>query len=374
MDRPLFRIGGYVLFGVVSFLVALLVTFPDGAIKQIAAVQIEHQLEKNMQRHFEVEVGDLDLWWIGLELEDLSISEREAEAVDASSSSASSSPSGSSAESSDTESNPNEEGDGEDATPALQITVPSIGARFAPLSSLLNLGLSAKYHLGLGGGSLSGTYTQGSSSQRVYVSINDLNLDQSPLLVQFTGVPMFGSLSGGGTFHLAANRPVVTGGDFELTGRKITIGPEQELKLEALPFGHASIPQVNFGNMELTLNIEEREKGRPRIVLEEWRSKGRDLQLQIWGPIDRGGRAESRLKLRVRFNPDFVDKHKAVQGMIRNEKMQKGQDGDWYGLVFWGPLGELQWKGSQTAAKGPEQDNQGSGGGQKAPENGEQKK
>lgn len=377
MDRPLFRIGGYVLFGVVSFIIALLATFPDGAVKQIAAVQIEHQLERNMQKNFEVEVGDLDLWWIGLELENLSISERKASAVGADDSG-----SDESSSSSDSESKAKKKGGGTTQSAAdLQLTVPSIGARLAPISSVLNLGLAVDYHLGLGGGALAGTYTRASSSQSLYLSVDDLNLSQSPLLVQFTGVPMFGTLSGGGTFQFAAGRPILTGGSFELSGKKVTIGPKEELKLEALPFGHVSVPQVNFGNMELKLNVDDKQKNRPRIVLEEWRSKGRDLQLQIWGHVDlanRAGAAESRLKLRVRLNPEFVNKNKAVQGMIRNEKMQNGQSGDWHGLVFWGPLSNLQWKGSPTAAEGPEQEkkkgDKGKKGGNKAPKKGKKGK
>ncbi len=361
MDRPLVRIGAYAGFGLVTFVIALLVTFPDGAVREIASVQIEHRLEQRMDRNLEVEVGDLDLWWLGLELQNLSISEPTPSANPAGPQKAA-----------DDQENPNAKAkksqNGEEASggqPRLQITVPSLGARLAPLSSLFNLGISAKYHLGLGGGSISGTYTRSSGSQSVYVAINDLDLNQSPLLVQFTGVPMFGTLSGEGTFEFATDRPVVTGGQFEMTGEKVTIGPKQELKLEAIPFGHVNIPQTNFGNMQLALNIEREGENQPRLVLEEWRSKGRDLQLQIWGHADlarRMARSEARLKLRLRLNPEFVNENEAMGAMLNNEKMQNGKRGDWHGLVFWGPLGDMQWKGSPTAAAGPDEEGGGEGG------------
>jgi type II secretion system protein N len=357
MDRPLFRIGGYVLFGVVTFILALLLTFPDGTVKQIAAVQIEHRLEQSMDRNVEVEVGDLDLWWAGLALENLSITEPDSSSVPTDGG-------GGEGRNGGDNTNPNDDGDSEgglasSGQPSLQITVPSIGARLAPISSLMNFGLSVKYHLGLGGGSLSGTYTRSSSAQSIYVSVNDLNLNQSPILVQYTGVPMFGTFTGEGTFQFAPNRPVVTDGAFELSGQKVTIGPKEELKLEAIPFGHVNIPQTNFGNMELELHIERREGQQPKVVLDGWRAKGRDVQLEVWGDVDlarRMANAEARLKLRVQLNPEFTQQNQAMGAMLNNEKMQNGKRGDWYGLVFWGPLRNMQWKGSPTAAAGPEKE------------------
>ena len=349
MDRPIVRIAGYVVFGVLVFVIALMVTFPDGAIKQIAAVQIEHQLEKSMRKNYDVEVADLDPWWMGIELEGLSITERRAEAVSASTD----------------EGDKKKGGDSKaekTATPT-RISIPSIGARFAPLGSLVNLSLSAKYHLGLGGGAVSGSFTRGSSSQSLYVSIDDVNLNDTKVLTQLTGVPMFGTLNGEGNFQFMTNRPVVTGGKFDLNGSKVTIGPKKELKLESLPFGHVKIPQMNFGNMKLGMHVEEKKRGRPRLILDEFRSKGRDLQSQLWGHVqlaNRISRAEARLKARMRFNPKFVQKTKVIRAMLRHEKFQNGKNGNWHGLVFWGRLSSLQWKGSPTAADGPKKKGGGS--------------
>ena len=370
MDRPLFRIGGYVAFGFVVFLIALMVTFPDGAIKQIAAVQIEHQLERNMRTNFHVEVSALDPWWLGFELEGLSITERSASAVKAELGDKG-------AKAADQESAPKAKKKKKEEAEPLKITVPSIGARFAPLSSIFNGGVSASYYLGLGGGGISGVYTRAGSAQYLSFALDEIDLNSSPMLEQFTGIPMFGTLSGDGNFEFLVNRPVVTDGKFALKGEKITIGPKKELKLEAIPFGHANVPQTNFGNLEFKLHVEKSDRGRPDIILDEFRSKGRDLQSQIWGNVKLGnrvGNADARLKARLRFNPKFVQKHKAIRGLLRHEKFQNGKADNWYGLVFWGRFSNLQWKGSPTAAGGPEKSKKGGGGGKKPNNNRKKKK
>ncbi|MFW5968379.1 MAG: hypothetical protein ACOCV2_12715, partial [Persicimonas sp.] len=73
MERPIVRISAYVAFGFAVFLIALLATFPDDRLREIATVQIESQLGNEYQ----VDIGDLDLWWLtGVELEDVTITER----------------------------------------------------------------------------------------------------------------------------------------------------------------------------------------------------------------------------------------------------------------------------------------------------------
>lgn len=351
MDRPLFRIGGYILFGVVVFIVALLVTFPDGQIKKIAAVQIENQLERNTQRNFEVEISDLDIWWLGIELEGLTIQERSADEITAKLRKEA----GDGEESGESGSGDGEEAGGDESLP-LKFTVPSIAGRLAPISSIANGGLGVAYYLGLGGGSIDGTFVRGGGGQSVGVNINALDLNKTPLLIQFTGIPMFGTLNGHGQFTFAGNRPVLTDGNFELTGEKITIGPKQKLKIESLPFVEARVPQTNFGDLELKLSVEKTNRGQPTIKLDEFRSGGRDLQLQIWGDVELARRlanADTRLKARIRFHPDFVNSEKVIKTLLRQEKFRNGKAGDWHGLVFWGRFSKLQWKGSPTAAKGP---------------------
>lgn len=355
-DRTLYRWGAYILFTLFAFVVALMATFPDAQVKRIAAVQIEHQLEENMQTGYTVEVSDLDPWWIGIELEGVSIEESSAKAESGGAASGGDQEEESDSKNSKASGKATKKKKKKGESAQMKVEIPSIGARFAPLGSILNGGLSARYHLGFGGGAVSGTYTRASGAQYLELSIDELNLDESPVLEQLTGIPMFGRLDGYGNFTLAVDRPVVTDGDFKLTGEKITVGPKAQLKVKALPVGHVKVPQVNFGNLELQLNIESKQKGRPTAVLEQFRSKGRDLRLQIWGTMDlagRIGRADTKLKSRIRFDPEFAQKNQPIQAMQRHQKFQNGQSGEWYGLVFWGPLNNLQWKGSPTAAKGP---------------------
>lgn len=360
LDRPMYRVGAYILFGVVAFGVSLMLTFPDDQVKQIAAVQIEHQLERNLQRNYAVEVSDLDPWWLGIELEGLKVERRDNSTETASTSSSddekSRKPKKKKKKKKDAESS------------AFEIAIPSIGVRFAPLGSLLNAGVSVQYHVGMGGGAISGAYTRGTGAQYLSLDLGDIALEESPLLEQLSGIPTFGKLSGYGDFTFALDRPVVTDGSFELRGKKITVGPKKELKLEALPMGHASIPQINFGDLQLDLHVENDGSNRPTVVLDEFRSNGNHLQSQIWGTIqlsNRIGMADTRLKSRIRFNPEFASQHKVIQGLQRNEKFQNGKNGNWYGLVFWGKLSNLEWKGSPTAAQGPEESDGGPPGGQK---------
>jgi len=368
-DRPLYRWGAYIVFTLVAFVLALLLTFPDAQVKRIAAVQIEHQLEENMQTGYTVDVADLDPWWIGLQLEGVSIEERGP--TPESGSFAGDENKGGDAAPKDSKNSGEAEQKSTDKKggSSMKVEISSIGARFAPLGSILNGGLSVRYHLGFGGGAVSGAYTRASGAQYVELSIVDLDLEKSPVLEQLTGIPMFGRLDGYGTFTLAVDRPVVTDGNFELTGKKITVGPKAEFEVEALQVGHIKVPQVNFGNLELKLNIESEQKGRPTAVLEQFRSKGRDLRLQIWGTMDLAGqigRADTELKTRIRFDPEFAQKNQPIRAVQRHQKFQNGQSGEWYGLVFVGPLNDLQWKGSPTAANGPseggpESDSKGSG-------------
>jgi hypothetical protein len=61
-DHWLTKSLAYAAFGLFVFIGTLLLTYPDGRISQIAAVQIENQLERRFNQNFEVEVDDFDLW------------------------------------------------------------------------------------------------------------------------------------------------------------------------------------------------------------------------------------------------------------------------------------------------------------------------
>ena len=342
-DNPLIRIGGYVLFAFAIFLVALLVTFPDSKVKQIAAVQIEAQLEKNMKKNFDVTVGDVDFWWLlGVELENLQIKEKRPSTT---------------TDSAGGESGEDGSGSSQDAARSfpLNITIPSVAARLAPIDSALNLGLAAKFYLGLGGGSVTGSYVRASNRQTIYVSLNEIALKQTRLLQQFAGLPFFGTLRGDMELEFALNKPLLMGGYVDLATDKLTIGPKKEVKIEALPLGYVEIPRTNIGNMNFELGVDTETGGRPKLVVERFDSEGRDLQTQVWGSIQLAnsiGMAEAELQMRIRLNPEFIRKNE-LSPVLRMKEFQNGKKGDWYGFVVLGRLNRPNFKGAQRAADGP---------------------
>lgn len=356
-DNPLVRIGGYVVFGLVVFVAALLITFPDGQVKQIAAVQIESQLERNFKKNFEVEVGDLDFWWLlGIELENLSIKERRPE--DSPGSGQAGAPAGGE--------NPAEKArkakakakEKEDTSLPLELRIPSIAARLAPLTSALNGGLAAKFHLGLGGGSISGTYVRAGQSQRITASINEVNLRETDVLTRLTGIPFFGTMAGEADLSFALNRPVLTDGNVQLKADKLTIGPKKEVKIESLPLGYIKIPRTNLGNLRAKMHVEDGKGGQPTLKIDRFDSQGQDLQTQIWGHVKLGSslaRADSRMRMRLKFNPAFIRENELTP-ILRLKEFQNGKKGNWHGFVLWGPLGKPNFKGAAKAADGPSED------------------
>jgi type II secretion system protein N len=342
-DNPLIRIGGYVLFAFAIFFVALLVTFPDGKVKQIAAVQIEAQLEKNMKKNFDVTVGDLDFWWLwGIELENLQIKEKRPSTGGGSGESESGEEGGA--------------GGGQDARSfPLNITIPSVAARLAPIDSALNLGLAAKFYLGLGGGTVTGSYVRASNRQSIYVSLNDIALKQTRLLQQFAGLPFFGTLRGEVELEFALGKPLLLGGYVDLATDKLTIGPKKEVKIEALPLGYVEIPRTNIGNMRFKLDVDADRGGRPKLILERFDSEGRDLQTQMWGSVQLAntiGTADAELQMRIRLNPEFIRSNE-LSPILRMKEFQNGKKGDWYGFVVLGRLNSPSFKGAKRAADGP---------------------
>jgi type II secretion system protein N len=344
-DNPLIRIGGYVLFAFAIFFVALLVTFPDGKVKQIAAVQIEAQLEKNMKKNFDVSVGDLDFWWLwGIELENLQIKEIRPSSGDP----------GTSDDGGDGNGG---DGGGQDARAfPLNITIPSVAARLAPIDSALNLGLAAKFYLGLGGGTVTGSYVRASNRQSIYVSLNDIALKQTRLLQQFAGLPFFGTLRGDMELEFALGKPLLLGGYVDLATDKLTIGPKKEVKIEALPLGYVEIPRTNIGNVRIKMNVNAESGRRPKLVVERFDSEGRDLQTQMWGSIQLANTiatADAELQMRIRLNPEFIQTNE-LSPILRMKEFQNGKKGDWYGFVVLGRLNSPSFKGAKRAADGPD--------------------
>jgi type II secretion system protein N len=356
MENPLpeqtwARIGIYLLYGTVVFLIAFALTFPDDQIADIAEVRLEGAIERSQKTNYTVHVGDVDPWWLGVELENVSI-EKVAPPT----------PSGGGGGASDSgassDSKGSTSGGSASSRTTLQLSASSIGARLAPIGSILNGGLSVAYHLGIGGGSISGTYTRTGSSQLVTASIAGVKLRKTRLMSKFTGVPAFGKLDGSANLQLAANRPLLTGGTIELEGKKLTIGPKEEVKIPGIPLANLTIPQTSFGNLNIEMHVEYKEgQGPPKLVVDTFNTRGRDLKTQIWGDLKLAGtlgNAQSRLKMRINFNPEFI-KGNELTPLLQQDLFRNGRSGDWYGFVLWGPLKSANFNGATTPAKGPKE-------------------
>src|SRR5690554_6702928 len=123
MERSIVRIPVYIAFGFAVFLVALVLTFPDQRLKEIATVQIEKQLDGK----YDVAIQDLDLWWLsGVQLKNVRISERITDT-----SVVETAPEG------PKDAKQGAQG-GMPEKPPFAITIPRVAAGFSPLLSVVN--------------------------------------------------------------------------------------------------------------------------------------------------------------------------------------------------------------------------------------------
>jgi type II secretion system protein N len=353
MERKIIRIPVYIAFGLASFLIAMAVTFPDQRVKEIAVVQLESQLGNA----YDVSVEDLDLWWLtGVALEGITISERaepsdEGGDEDDGSEKAGEKAGEAQAASAGPESKP------------LQVKIPQVAAKFAPLSSLFNLAPTVDFSVDLGGGDVDGAYIHGSDAREVEVSIDELNLKETELVSEFLGLPVFGELDGDINIVLDPKRPLVTGGSVELNGKQLTVGPGTITSKKFGAMGFIDVPQTSFGTLEADLNIRQTKGGNDTdLTFDKLSLKGRDIRGEVWGKIDlgrgmRGSRA--KLEMRFQFNDQFIKKNN-LQSVLNIKWLREGKSKDWYGFVLWGSLAKPNFKGAPTAAKGPPE---GGGGG-----------
>lgn len=345
MERKIIRIPVYIAFGLASFLIAMAVTFPDQRVKEIAVVQMESQLGNA----YDVSVEDLDLWWLtGVALEGITISER--------------------AEPSDEGSEQADGGDEEAAASSapeskpLQIKIPQVAAKFAPISSLFNLAPTVDFSVDTGGGDIDGAYVHGSDKREVEVSLDEINLKETELIGQFLGLPIFGQLDGDINIEMDPKRPLVTGGSIQLAGKQLTVGPGTITSKKFGAMGFIDVPQTNFGTLDADLNISQTKGGRDtELRFDTLSLEGRDIRGEVWGKVDlgrgmRGSRA--KLEMRFQFNDQFIKKNN-LQSVLNIKWLREGKSKEWYGFVLWGSLAKPNFKGAPTAAKGPPEEGPG---------------
>lgn len=348
MDRTIVRIPAYFAFGFAVFLVALVLTFPDERLKQIATVQIESQLANK----YDVEIEDLDLWWLsGVELENVTLTER----VDTSDDADDEDSDGDSANGSDGEDNGENPDFDEGPT---QIKVQRIAAGFAPLGSVFNFAPTVDFLVDLGGGNIHGNYVHGSDGREVNVNIDDIDLKQTTVLESMLGVPVLGTLGGDISLALHPTRPLLTGGHITLTGKQLMIDEATIQSDEFGPMAFIDVPSTSLGNLDARMVIEKGDNARtPSLQVEEFRFHGgRDVRGQVWGDVDlaeRFGSSRPKLQMRFQFDDKFV-RDNDLSSVLRIKWFRDGKNEDWYGFVLMGRMSKPRFEGAPSAGRGPD--------------------
>ncbi|MBA2664193.1 MAG: type II secretion system protein GspN [Bradymonadaceae bacterium] len=352
LEKPLVRNALYIAFALVTFMTFLVFTFPDHRVKQIVVVQ----LEKALDNKYDVKIVDIGLWrFTGVQLRGLTLTERVAPEALA----------------------PN---DGAPESLPMSVQLDRLGARFAPLSSVFNLGPTVSFQVDLGGGYLYGSYHQNGKGRHVKVELDAIDLRKSTIVGSMLGVPMFGELDGELVLTLDPSRPVITAGHIALDGKQLTVGPATIHTEKFPPMTYFEIPQTNFGTLSARMQFgdgaeggldEQDEPGAKKkkkktaasggasastLLINEFKTSGRDIRSEIWGDIALASNvAQSRpkLEMRMQFDEGFVTKN-SLGPILNMNEFRNGKNNSWYGFVLWGTLGNLRFKGAATAAQGPQ--------------------
>jgi len=347
MERSIVRIPVYIAFGFAVFMVALVLTFPDQRLKEIATVQIEKQLGGK----YDVSIEDLDLWWLsGVQLKNVKISERITDPDMGAS--AAEGPK-------DARAKGGPAAGGMPEKEPFFISIPRVAAGFSPVLSLLNFAPTADFLVDLGGGDIRGNFAQSSKSRTLKVNINKIELAKTPILEQYLGVPILGELGGNIVLNLHPRQPQVIGGDIKLKGNALTVA-KSELHTDKLgPMAFIDVPETDFGQLDAHMTISQGEdKSKSKMEFEEFSfHDGEDVRGQIWGHLDLGrSAAQSIAKIEMRFQ--FDDKYirsNDLSSVLNMQWFREGKNQDWFGFLLWGRLSKPRFKGAPTAAAGPQQ-------------------
>lgn len=316
-----FRVAIYLTFGLFSFMMFLVATFPKQRVAQIASVQ----LEALMNHEYDVQISEIRFWRLsGVQARSVVMREREA------------------GERSDS------------AGPARMIQIERISGRVAPIRSLLAMGLVAHVQVDVGGGLVNAHYTRAASGQKVRVRMNRLDLRQSTLLAGLLGVPIFGEIDGDIDLELGP-RGTPKAGEISITARQLTL-VATTVRSEQIPvFTSLDLPTTNFGNLRARITVEELDaaRGASRLNIEEFQSQGNDLSLQLWGHVDMvPGSTRPRLQMRMQLAERYVTEN-SLGFLLNMQDFRSGLVQNWYGFEFGGTTENLQFSGSREAARGP---------------------
>ncbi len=325
LEKPLVRFSIFGAVSFISFLLAVVIAFPDAEVKKI----IEVQMEKQLGPKYEVKINDLDIWWIGLSASNVTIKER---------------------------TNPNEPPPPEDEPVdlPLKVTLPEVGARLGIIRSIINLGAAVEFEADVGGGIIDGYYVIGSDSQKAYIELDEIDLKDTHALPGITGVPFFGTLSGEIELEIDPKKKAPKSGYVKLKGNQLTLGPATVKTDKFPPMTYFEVPQTNFGKLVMNFDIEQKGSGSPKVVAQKVESSGRDIRMEMWGYVElaaKFNRSRSNMNMRLQLDEGFVKKN-SLGPLLNVNEVRKGKLRDWYGFTFLGSIAKIRFKGSTAAAKG----------------------
>ena len=328
-EKPFFRVAAYLAFGFLSFVAFLLVTFPDHRVRQI----VSNEIEAAMDFEYDVTIGKLGFWRLtGISAREITLRERVV---------------GGGAD--------DEEADG---PMPMMVRVERISARLAPIRTILGGGPAADFQIDVGESIIRGRFDMDgfneAATQKISLNMNDLDLRRSTLLTSFVGQPIYGILDGDVEIEIdGARGGLITGGYVDLTGQQLTLGATT-IEIDGIPLlTGLDLPTTSFGNMEMLLTFEETEHG-SRLNFDKFETSGRDIFTEAWGHIDitpTGNRP--RVELRLQVNEEYVTEH-GLSSLFNMGEFRQGEYGEWYGFVIAGRAGDINFRGSRTAAQGPQ--------------------
>jgi type II secretion system protein N len=165
---------------------------------------------------------------------------------------------------------------------------------------------SASFGIDAFGGSVTGSVSDGSDAFSVSAKVSDVEAGELPYLVDVVGLPMFGKVVGGVDLTLVEGQLSKAEGELTLDIEDLAVGDGQ-----AKIRGTIALPRLEAGLFTLAARIEA-----GRVTIEEFSSKGPDLELVAEGKIRLLDKLEASLvEMDLRFR--FSDGYKRKSDMTR---------------------------------------------------------
>lgn len=333
IDRPLIRGSIYAGTAVVVFAVAFLFSFPDQRLKEVVTVQIQ----KVVSNDYNVQIGDIDIWWLGLDFEQITLERASSQPTNK--------PEGQA-----------KNGDGPSKTKRMSVTIPSFGVRFGILSSIVNLGPTGVFSMSIGSGSVGGTATLAAGGRHVGLEVDNVKLQEvSELLRSVANLPASGNLEGSAELHFHSSKPILIDGDIDLNGYSLLVGPGTIKSAKFGPMAFVDVPETHMGRLQVDLVVDKPQKAPPRLKFQNFSLKGQHLRGEAWGHIELGRKIQTsraKIQMRVQFAKNYVSNND-LSSIFDTQWFQNGKRGNWYGFLLWGPLGKPNFRGASNAAQGP---------------------